>query len=620
MAVATYATDLTDITLAESTTSWNALGGGASGLDQNADSSMQGTYGVGKQISAAEKGQVYGLASHTIPSNMHTYIWIFMTTPGLCNSLINRGVCAVVGPSATVYTQYHVEGNDTYGASGRVGKCYPIDTHVYSSNPSTPPYRTTVGTPGGATQYWGATANTTASVKGFNLVVDAIRYGTGVFAYGGTSTDPDANFADLATKNDANDGTAGYNRWGVFSKVGGAYEVQGFVYIGKNSSDVDQATDFTDSNKTLFFLENPHVQSTFNGIEIAGSTTVVTLNNMTFQNLGDTSRARITRKFATNPTYYIDSCNFINMGDISIGGSSTIEVTDCIFRECDLLSIGGTITGCTIVNSHAPTYAMSRSYTAFSTVTKNTFISSGTGHAVYLGTVTATASMDWDNFLSGYAVSDGSTGNEAIRVNVSSGQTLTINVAAGADTPSIYNIGTGTVVVVSGAVSVKAKAITDTGTAVSGARIFLEANSGGGLPSYASVTIANSGTLATVTHSTHNMLTGDKVCIRGASLDANNGVFTITKIDANSYSYTMGSSPGSSPTGTITSTYVAIADVSDGTGYNTTPVSRTYAIAQPVVGRIRKSSSAPFYKNASLSGTISTSAGLDIAGVLISDD
>jgi len=217
VAAASYSTDLTDITTAESTTGWSALGGGASGLATNADSSMQGTYGIGKQITAAEKGQVYGSGGTTIGSGRHVFTWLFLTTPGLSAALASRGLCVVIGSGTTAYCQYHVEGSDTYGASGRVGKCYAVDPSVYTSNTGASPYRTVTGSPSGTYAYFGGTANITGSVKGENLVVDAIRHGTGVFVTGGDGGDPDATLTGLATKNDANNGTDGYNRWGVLA-------------------------------------------------------------------------------------------------------------------------------------------------------------------------------------------------------------------------------------------------------------------------------------------------------------------------------------------------------------------------------------------------------------------
>jgi hypothetical protein len=72
-----------------------------------------------------------------------------------------------------------------------------------------------------------------------------------------------------------------------------------------------------------------------------------------------------------------------------------------------------------------------------------------------------------------------------------------------------------------------------------GARILVKAAAGGPFPVDAPVTISTSGTTATVTHNAHGMATNDKVLINGAYAWQMNGVFTITKINDNSYSYTM---------------------------------------------------------------------------------
>jgi len=141
---------------------------------------------------------------------------------------------------------------------------------------------------------------------------------------------------------------------------------------------------------------------------------------------------------------------------------------------------------------------------------------------------------------------------------------------------------------------------------------------GGSLPVLDTVTIVNSGTTATVTHTGHGMLNNDYVYIRGGSLHANNGVFQITYINANSYSYTMGSTPGSSPTGTITSTFVALWGTTDAGGDKST--TRVYSVDQPFTGWIRKYTGDPYLKEAPLSGTIDTANGVSIIGVLVSDE
>ena len=87
-------------------------------------------------------------------------------------------------------------------------------------------------------------------------------------------------------------------------------------------------------------------------------------------------------------------------------------------------------------------------------VTGYTFNSSGTGHAVDLGTISTTHTVGWSNIDTGHTAA--SSGNETIVVSVDSGITLTVAVADGASTPSIYNTGLGTVLVV----NTKAKTFT----------------------------------------------------------------------------------------------------------------------------------------------------------------
>ena len=166
-------------------------------------------------------------------------------------------------------------------------------------------------------------------------------------------------------------------------------------------------------------------------------------------------------------------------------------------------------------------------------------------------------------------------------------------------------------------VPIKVSARTIAGTAIVGAQVLLTANTGSTLPFQTTVTIANSGTTATVTHTGHGLSNGDKVLIKGASLAPNNGVFAIVYIDANSYSYTMDSSPGSSPTGTIKATYVFIFGVTDSNGDITE--NKYLTGNQPVTGWARKSTDAPFYKTGVIFGTASSTLGITLTALLIED-
>ena len=122
------------------------------------------------------------------------------------------------------------------------------------------------------------------------------------------------------------------------------------------------------------------------------------------------------------------------------------SITTTTFRRCGQVTQGGaTFDTCTFDKSTA---ASTMSVDSLADITDCEFISDGSNHAIDLGTIAASVSMDWNNYTTGYAVANGATGNEAILVSVASGQTLTINVGSGYDTPYYYNTGLGTVSVV----------------------------------------------------------------------------------------------------------------------------------------------------------------------------
>lgn len=148
---------------------------------------------------------------------------------------------------------------------------------------------------------------------------------------------------------------------------------------------------------------------------------------------------------------------------------------------------------------------------------------------------------------------------------------------------------------------------------VSSAAVLLTADSGGALPYQESVTITRSGSTATVAHTAHGMSNGEKVRIYGANQDEYNGVFALTYIDANSYSYTVTGTPATPATGSVTATAVLLEGTTDGSGI----IQRTdwqFAGNQPVIGRSRKGSS-PRYASGVVSGLIN-SGGLDATAFL----
>ena len=177
------------------------------------------------------------------------------------------------------------------------------------------------------------------------------------------------------------------------------------------------------------------------------------------------------------------------------------------------------------------------------------FVSSGTGHAVDLGTVSASATVTWKNTESGYAAQGGTAANRTILVNVATSQTLTINVATGASTPTYYNTGAGTVSVVSGQVDlvVEVRSLS-TGLVIANARVYVTAGDTG---------------------------------------DITEGTVIID--------------------GLLTNASGIVSDT------------RSYTANQSIVGRVRKSTSAPFYVTGAIAGTVDKDSGFSTTIQLVLD-
>lgn len=612
MAAPSYTTDLATFLLAESSgESWSeptATGWGQLGTSitiGDTDDYIQGTMANSGQCKTGVGGLMANFGSGiTIPTDGAVLMWCKFDAGGSLDNETNGGIRTMIGSALNAFYWVSQGGSDTYPYGGWI--------NLAMANPSAITVNT-VGSPTTTRQYAGWAYNALAvPSKGQPYKIDAIRYGRCEFRVAnGDLANGYATFAGMATTNDSNT-TGAYNRWGLFSYRDGSYLWKGLITLGYTS-----ATDFRDANRNIFVQNTKHVTSGFNKIEVRQAGSRVDWTAISITALGTVSKG----SFAAidNATINFDSCTFTDMDTFVFQSASTILGTT--FRRCGQVTAGGaTFTNCVFANSTA---AASLVAATLANTTKCSFVSDGSNHAIELTSIGA-GSMNWDNTLTGYVagstgspVTPSSTGNEAIYVNVASG-TLTINVASGASTPSIRSAG-ATVNVVAGQVTVSLKVTNAAGTGISGARVLVKAAAGGGLPADETVTITNQGTTATVTHSgAHGMLTGDNVLIRGASHAQNNGVFNITKTGTNTYSYTLSSAPGSNPTGTIKATFVVLTGDTDGTG--SISMSRSFASNQPVTGWARKSTSAPYYKQGAVNGTVNTGTGASLSAVLVADE
>jgi hypothetical protein len=191
----------------------------------------------------------------------------------------------------------------------------------------------------------------------------------------------------------------------------------------------------------------------------------------------------------------------------------------------------------------------------------------------------------------------------------------------GSNPTSQTNTGGGTITYTSAAVTALVHVEDPDAVDLQNARVYLHALDGTGpLPFQDSVTISRSTTTATVTHTAHGMITGDKVVIKGITdkTEDNNGVKTITVTGVNTYTYVTTDAGSTSYTGAIVSTWVAIEELTDVTG--DADIVRSFSADQPVEGRVVMSTNSPRYKPFDIAGTISQTDGLTINVQMILDE
>lgn len=609
----TVTTDLSDVSTCNTTTDggthYRLAGTSSANPAADADAMVQDNGCIANKCGSTATTDVGGHFNHTSTFDLTSKLLVFwrqIVTPGnmlakaslgITLGLTNTSTTSTSAWSTTNYKKWYMDGNDTMPITpGWVP--YALDPSQSADASAGTLTLSSVKNIGFICRQ-GTGITTTVS----NQFYDAIRMGTGL-----TITTSAGGDAPTLT-NIYNEDNTITNRWGLLTQNAGIYYGLGKFTIGSTSQ--SNACNFSDSAQVFIWRKSivPDTQFGYDLKGASGNKTTVTLTSCVLRGqAGQKWNINCTDAYSDFKLYSsaIADCKTLTLSSGSILSNST-------FSTCGTIDANGsTISGCSF--SGATATPITATPTEIATISNCTLTSVGTGYGMEItGTAanTTLTNMTW----TGYASSNGSTGNEAIFVNIASGSmNLTIS---GGTTPSIRTAGCA-VTVISGAVTVTATATTITGTAIQNANVLVKAAASGPFPSNVTVTISNSGTTATVTHSTHGMATNDKVLIKSASLAANNGVFTITKIDANSYSYTMGSSPGSSPTGTIKSTYVLLNGLTNASGQLS--MSRVFPSDQPITGWARKSTGSPLYKTGAITGTVSSAANTNLSAILISDE
>lgn len=429
MTVPSYSTDLSTFDLCENNGGtfgeFTGMADGGTPDDTDIDDPIQGSYMTSASCSlkVGELQSIYADygSGVTVPTDGAILIWNKFDAGGLLATQANGGVRIVIGTSASVWSAWKAGGYD------RIPNPYG-GWYNYAINPTA---RTADYTNGTITTYnlAGMAISLTAAgpTKGQPFKIDAIRYGrcSIIFEYG-NSTDGYANFSDAAAKNDANDGTNGYNKWGLFSVYGGGYLWKGRMQIGTTSN----ACEFQDSNAFILIDAVENCTSGFNLIEINHASTVVVWNNVIFKALGTVSPGAFIMNADADLTF--NSCQFTDMSTFVFDSNASIN--DNIFRRCgQITQAGGSFDGCSFIDCTA---AVSLLVDDPDVISDCYFESDGSNHAIRLTSACAGNSYTLtDLVVSGYASSDGSTGNEVIYND--SGGAVTINIDGGSGVSNI---------------------------------------------------------------------------------------------------------------------------------------------------------------------------------------
>lgn len=486
----TIVPNLTVITLADATTGWSGTSGQ---LDVevykqavNIGSDGAYTYQTGKNslegCTFTPATNINMTANYTTP---HLY-WtmrcdVFPFCELLNTGATNSGLMVRVTDGAGNYTQWHVAGSDTWDGSWRNFVLDLTNTaNVHSSSGTLSLADVDIIT-------WYTDNSNSGNIRIIdNTWLDAVRYGDGLTAH--STTTENIDFQDIA-----DDDALTANYYGVLQETDGVLFCQGGINIGLDAN----TTNFVSSGETLYFRDRI-VDAGHYGINyVSGGANVtsISFDALVCKTVG-LSGAELNLPADVGAPPSITNSTFINMGlstlyyatvsgtrFVGCGNFSTTscDFDACVFDACGIhLEAGASSTydNCTFDGA---TGVNALTVPVFTGLTNNTFISSGTGHAVELNStvIQTDMSVNWNNFSSGYAATDGSTGNETIHVNLPNVTNLTINVGAGYQTPTIRVTGTTVVTVVVNPVTTLITVKNRAGDRIVGARVYAITTGGG---------------------------------------------------------------------------------------------------------------------------------------------
>jgi len=432
MAAPTYTSDLStnQITNCEGTETWIEFTGALGGDIPTAelDFYIQGS-GCYSSDTNRKTGLLSGAFNNGTPITFAAgecfFGWSVVLPGNAMDTYSAGGIRQAIGASASDYTWWPVGGSD-YGRNPYGGW---QNTVVDPTNTAT---ATDVGGGTGTSyQYFGFIYNLVAIIeKGSPLGWDAMYYGRGdaQFGLGDDVGGGHGVFSGMAAVNDNQS-----NRWGIFQAQGTGYLWKGLMSFGTAGA----ACWFEDSNVAITIDDTPATYADFNRIEINNAGSTVIWKNILISAVNPGGLAVGNFEMIDNATVEFTSCIFNDMGTFIF--DSNADVAGCSWNKCGLITLGGaTFTGCVFNSSTSAAGVSAASGAEAALVSGATFQSDGTGYGMTINGA-ATDFTFTNNTWTGYASTNGTTGNEAIHITATTG---TFNITkSGGTTPTYHTEG-----------------------------------------------------------------------------------------------------------------------------------------------------------------------------------
>ena len=232
--------------------SWGKVGNGS--LSLSGETYLVGSSCVALAVSNEHSALYYDIGSGNEldfdtagnEEGQHIYMWIFLPTPGLGESIANEGGKIRLYTTLSDYRSYMITASDDSNGWNGGWKCFVIDPTKAGTFTDTGTYDH------GSIRYIGVDYDATAVAKGDNVFIDQISVGSGLRITGTSTTgwaDAVAYCTDLPNRG-----------WGMLQEREGIYYAYGKIYIGDATSQA-AAVSFTDSGRIIQFGESEYYYS-----------------------------------------------------------------------------------------------------------------------------------------------------------------------------------------------------------------------------------------------------------------------------------------------------------------------------------------------------------------------